>query len=299
MKKFNKYLFRCSSLGNIMVGNSKTLITDKQRVELDLLNTKHFDEKITDKQNEKRLYLINKRDAPPELSQGSKTHCNDIMKGVLFNRERSFHSKYTDKGNEVEEKGLTLASKVLNDVMFKNEKHYSNDFIKGTPDRVVVGEIVDDIKCSWDLHTFPLFEDYTKNNLYKWQLKGYAWLTDCIDARLIYCLVDTPYNIIQDELRKLDWAISFLDGNGNIHPDKIPNVVDKISMMIYTREGLEIFCHQDINIKLEWFDDFVEIPEKLRVKKYDIELLDSDIEQIKEQVILSREYMNTKSSELV
>ena len=298
MKNFDKHLFRCSSLGNIMVGNSKTTLTAKQAIELDASFNKILKGGLTEKQKERHGYLIAKRDAPPELSVGAKTHCNEIMKGELFNRQRSFHSKYTDKGNEVEEKGLSLSSKVLSEVMFKNEKHYKNDYIMGTPDRVDLGIIVDDTKCSWDLHSFPMFTDDLKNNIYTWQVKGYAWLTGCTHARILYCLVDTPTNLINDEIRALDWAVSLFDGNGNIFKDKIQEVVDKVSMMIYTRKGLEEFCHQDINIKLEWFTDFVEIPEMMRFKQYKVELTDSDIEQIKTQVTLARNYMNMKVKQL-
>lgn len=287
---FNDFLFRCFSLGNIMTNNSRTNITALQVEQLKELEEKYISGKITGMQKEKRDYLISKRDAPNELAQGSKTHCKNILKGKLFNRERQFHSKYTDKGTEKEESGITLASEVFNKMYFKNEKHYRNNYIQGTPD--IITDIVIDIKCSWDLHTFPMFEDNLSNSLYEWQVKGYCALTGCNNGQITYCLVDTPESIINDEIRRLDWSISLFDGNGNVYEDKIQKVVDKISMMIYTRKGLEEFCFQDINIKLEWFNDFVEIPKKLRIKTYDIELYQEDIERIESQVLLAREYMN-------
>ena len=294
--RFDNYKFRCSSLGKIMTANRSTTITSKQVIELAELETKFIDGKITDKQNEKRLYYISKRDAKPELSQGSQRYCKDLVKSVLFNREKEFHSKYTDKGTIAEDDGITLLSDVYNKMMFKNEKHYANSHIQGTPD--IVNDKVTDLKCSWDLFSYPLFDDEINNSLYEWQIKAYCWLTGRNEGNLIYCMVDTPINIINDEIRRLDWAISLLDGNGNVYEDKIPDVVNKISMMIYTRKGLEDFCHQDVNIDLDWFDDFIEIPKNIRVKKYDLELSTEDIEQIKEQVTLSREYMNELESGL-
>jgi hypothetical protein len=77
----------------------------------------------------------------------------------------------------------------------KNQRSFKNEFITGTPD-IITSEKIIDIKCSWSKKTFPIFENEAYNVAYEWQMRGYMALTEIEEAEVIYCLVDTPDDLI-------------------------------------------------------------------------------------------------------
>ena len=143
-----------------------------------------------------------------ELSETCKTYLTEVYVNERFKRRKEISNRYIEKGLAVEEDSITLYSRVKKVPFFKNEQRFSNDYIIGTPDHV--GEFVLDIKSSWDIFTFTntTREDLNKN--YYWQLQGYMALTGKREARLAYCLVDTPDQLIEDEKRKLAWKMGLI-----------------------------------------------------------------------------------------
>lgn len=258
---FDNYLFRCSSLGH--------LLTEPQSK--------------ADKE-------------AGNLSKTTENYLFDIHKESLFKRKSELKSKFLDKGIQVEEKSLTLYSNFSNKPFFKNEKHFKNDFISGTPDNCK--DKVRDIKSSWDYSTFPFYDKSIKNKIYIAQLQGYMDLTGHNEAELIYCLVDTPYKLINDELRRADWKFNIMDNDGNIRPENIDLIVEIVSNMIYTSKGLEDFCNENPAVKLEWFDGFREVPEYLRVKIFKIKKDVNLIEKIYQRVEKSRIFLNNLSLQI-
>src|SRR5690606_29721418 len=91
-----------------------------------------------------------------------------------------------------------------------NKKTLENDFIKGTPDVILTDKVVD-IKTSWDIWTFLKVDETSANKAYLYQLLGYMWLTDTKKADLVYCLVDTPDDIMHEELRRLSYRYPEID----------------------------------------------------------------------------------------
>ncbi len=69
---------------------------------------------------------------------------------------KEFSSRYTDKGNAVEDLSISLVNDVL-DVKFiyKNEEYFENDYIKGTPD--VNTELRFRSAISLDAQSCPVF----------------------------------------------------------------------------------------------------------------------------------------------
>lgn len=144
------------------------------------------------------------------LSKTCISYLEEWKKEQIYGRKKEFRSKYTDKGNWVENEAIAFASEYLGwGMVFKNEDPYSNDFITGTPDLVLSNEIID-IKSSWDCFTFPLFDEGPCKE-YWWQLQSYMALTDKDRARLIYCLMDTPDELIEREARNLVYKEGFSD----------------------------------------------------------------------------------------
>lgn len=257
----NKILFRCSSLGYIMTEGKNAVLTENQEQELIELTNK---EKRTTKQEEKLQYLIAKKNAPPELSETTKTHLIDKFVSVKYGRETEIVSKYTSKGLMVEEDSLTLYSRFLGRFLTKNEERLSNDFIAGTPD--VIKEHIIDIKSSWDIFTFFRTKDKAVNPNYYWQMQGYMALTGAESSTLAYCLTDTPDVLINDEKRKLLWKGGF---TSELSPEYL-EACEKIDLLLK-------------------YDD---IPLKERVIEIEVKRNESDINRIYKRVEECREYMS-------
>lgn len=194
------------------------------------------------------------------LSETAKTYIQDLFKEKELGIAREFWSRYTDKGIQMEDEAIDFAGQVLGwDFVVKNEQGYENDWITGTPD-VITNDLLADIKCSWDGNTFPLFDTELKNKDYYWQLQGYMWLTGLEQAELVYCLMDTPHQIVEDEVRRAHWKAGLID------------------------EDL------DLREAVQSQHNFDHLPNNLRVKRFIIRKDEEAIEKIKEKVELAREY---------
>jgi hypothetical protein len=97
------------------------------------------------------------------LSQTAKTYIHELVLEHKYGIKKEFSSRYTDKGNAVEDESILLVNDVL-DVKFiyKNEEHFTNDWITGTPD-VNTEDVLLDVKSSWDATTFPFFDTEIPN----------------------------------------------------------------------------------------------------------------------------------------
>ena len=196
------------------------------------------------------------------LSQTAKTYLKELAIEEKFGIRKEFSSRYTDKGNIQEDTAIEMASKVLSlPFALKNTEYFENEFIKGTPDLILEDEIID-IKCSWDGTTFPWFEDELPNKDYFWQLVGYMWLTGRSKARVVYCLVDTPEDIVQDEIRRTSW------------------------------KKFEIDVTEETENEVRAKHEFSHISENKRVRAYLVELTNEDIDKVKEKLLHAREYYN-------
>jgi len=148
------------------------------------------------------------------LSETCKAHLMQCWIEETYGREKELTNKYIEKGLAVEEDSITLYSRVTRKFLKKNTEKFSNEFIVGTPD-LIDGEIVVDIKSSWDIFTF--FQNIYKpvNKDYGWQISAYVELMKKKAGRLVYCLVDTPMHMIEDAKRKLMWQMGVIDPDAN------------------------------------------------------------------------------------
>jgi len=127
-----------------------------------------------------------------------ETHLQKWVKSKLYGIEPDIYSKYMDKGTRVEQESIEFAAEYLGwGMCFKNEQHYQNEFITGTPDLVFPG-IVRDMKNSWDHETFPLFDEEPPKDNY-WQMQGYMDLTGADLAEVVYTLMNTPEDLVFGE----------------------------------------------------------------------------------------------------
>lgn len=253
MKKFK---IRCSAIDRI--SQAFQGITDNQKSALDKLKAKSS---LTEKQLIQLQSLVKKRDEKI-FPSGAKTYCKDWLKGQLLDFQTQFSSRYTDKGNIVEDESIDFVAEQLGyGFLVKNEDHFSDEFMRGTPD-VIRKDLVIDVKNSWDPNTFPLFESDIPDDKYYWQLQGYMSLTGVSKAKLIYTLMDTPKHLIEKEARYESYRQGF----------------EELEMSVYERFEKNL--------------TYPNIDPALKIKVFDIERNDSDIQLIKDRVIECREYIS-------
>jgi len=197
------------------------------------------------------------------LSQTAKTYIHEMVLQDKYGIRKEFSSRYTDKGNEVENESINLVNEVLDvGFIYKNEEHYQNEWITGTPD-VNTEQVLLDVKSSWDGSTFPFFETEIPTKDYYYQLQGYMWLTGKQQSMLCYCLVDTPVDMVASEVKRTHYLL---------------NKIEEDIELTKEIESKHIFSH---------------IPKNRRVKVFYVQKDEAVIERIKEQVELCREYYNT------
>ena len=135
--------------------------------------------------------MTNPRSKSELLSQTAKTYCETWLKEQIYGRRKEIYNKYLQKGLDMENEAIALVEDHYNyDFLIKNEKHFANNFLTGTPD-LILPDCIRDTKCSWDCFTFPLFESKLDKGYY-WQMQGYMALVGRDVAYVDYVLVDTP-----------------------------------------------------------------------------------------------------------
>ena len=146
------------------------------------------------------------------LSQTTKSYIKELVLEHKYGIRKEINSRYLDKGNMVENESIELTERVLDlDLIVKNESYFENEFICGTPD-IIMGDTIIDVKSSWSAHTFPFFlDEELPNKDYYYQLQGYMALTGATKGMVVYCLINTPEEIVLDEIRRTSWSRHELD----------------------------------------------------------------------------------------
>lgn len=146
------------------------------------------------------VIMTNPRSKSESLSETTKNYLENWLKERYFQRTKEFSSKYTEKGIEMEDQNINfLVQNTDFGFLMKNEQRFEDDFFTGTPDIIMQNAIID-IKSSWDLFTFPLFESEITNKMYIWQLQIYMHLCKKDTSYLAYILSNTPQNLIDKEI---------------------------------------------------------------------------------------------------
>lgn len=132
------------------------------------------------------------------LSQTAKSYVRELAAQSIFGVDFDISSKQMEKGIACEDESIALFNRVYGRSLSKNTERRTDDYLSGESDLPDVDEVVD-IKTAWSVATFPLSEDDiadTQRKLYEFQLRAYMRLWNKPRARLAYCLVDTPENLI-------------------------------------------------------------------------------------------------------
>lgn len=228
-------------------------LTAKQNERLQELYAKS---KKTDNQAAEIVKLIQKRDKPPELSAGAKSYCQSWLKEQIYGRRAEIKSKYLEKGNLCEDYAIGMLNYLFSKNYVKNEEFFEDEYMTGTPD--INAEIIRDIKNSWCVESYPLFDMKVKDD-YKYQMLGYMNLTGHKKASVDFCLVNAPDHLIEREARQAAYT-----SNKTEH------------------ELFQKYTH------LLTFDD---ISPSKRIRSFEVLRDDKEIKRIKERVVMCRVYI--------
>ena len=204
--------------------------------------------------------MVTPRAKADTLSVTTRSHLNSIFTEMVMGKSQSIKNKYLEKGILMEDDSIQLYGEYVGRNLRKNTERYTNRYITGEPD-IIDGDLLVDIKSSWSAQTFPLC-DTKVNKDYYWQLQGYMELTGIKTAKLVYCLVDTPEVLIQDEIYRVGRQLGYID-----LPDE---VVDEI------RDNLT----------------YNNLDKKMRVKEFNLEYNLDDMKLLYERIAHCRNYLN-------
>lgn len=129
------------------------------------------------------------------LSQGAKTLLENKAKQLIYGFDMFRGNKYTEKGNLVENDSIELYNRLFFTNYRKHEGRVVKGYLTGECD-IDTGDIIIDIKSSWNLSTFPVTEKEAVNAQYFAQLQAYMYLYERDHSKLAYCLVNTPDHLI-------------------------------------------------------------------------------------------------------
>jgi len=187
-------------------------------------------------------------------------HFRDKYTEFTRDAKKEIASKYFEKGNLTEQAGIGMINRLFYPDRFirKNTETKSNGLIKGTCD-LFLTDSVWDVKSAWDWFTFNKSE---LTHIYEWQVKAYCWLWGVKKGYLAYCLNNLPMSMLEDEYRKLFYNGKYLDHD---QPEYLQA------------------CEE-----LKTRNTYDHVPEIERVRVWEIELTDDDIERMKKAVEVAR-----------
>jgi hypothetical protein len=205
-----------------------------------------------------------------------------------YNRFRSIDNKFTTKGKLNEELGITMVSLVKDRVFKKNDVRLFDheNRISGEPDLYEGASILDadetlDIKCSWDIQTFYDSISSKLKPVYDGQGQSYMHLTGAKRHRVCFCLIDTPYMQVLDEIKKETF------GNWNGDMPKWAQV-QTLMNHVYTEKAFDAcLAGLDIDPKSSGmearavYESFVPVPMDKRYYEFVVERDQEKIEKIK------------------
>lgn len=236
---FDNYTFRASSNGKLM-GEAKTK-SDSQKIdskqkEIDDLQEKmnlvaedkregkaykNQQEKMLNLRSELLVLKENKKEDKIILPDTCTTYLREIFVQEKYGIKKDIFSKYFEKGKAMESEAIDLLSETHDKFYLKCElPRQKNEFIEGECDILYDENIwvqknpgerferlfrtILDIKNSWDLFTFykNLDSDEMKK-MYYWQGISYIKLYNADKFVLVFCLMNMPNGLIEDERKRI------------------------------------------------------------------------------------------------
>lgn len=290
---FSNYLFRCHMVGKIIdvpkpltAKQKETFLSYRERSngigraltenqEKDLVSLQH-------KHNESLVY---------KLSDSTKKELSKLAYAEKYNRQIDINSPKLKKGIDVEKDSRDILTRVSGIFLTASDERRCNKWVTGAID-IEPNNMIIDIKSSWSWESYSKILEDSSNEIYLRQLDSYMDLWNVKESLLCHILTDTPFNLIDGEIYKKGWTDNILDMEGNVRDENIEDVVRIVTNHIFSRQALEEYCQLSTIVQIEWFVNFIEIPERERVHMIPHSLDKTRLEQRNLCIELARKYMN-------
>ena len=288
---FSKHVFRSHMVGKII--NVPKPLTVNQSETLKGMKDKGYND-LTTTQKKTYVNLCNKYNESKKirLTEANKTILAQLVYAHKYGRTIDINSSKLTKGIDVEKHSRDLLGRVTNLFLTASSERKTNDWVTGAID-VEPNDVIIDIKSSWSWESFSKILTDKPNEVYLRQGDCYMDLWSKKEFLLCHILVDTPYQLVERELKNEDYKNNILNVEGEVREEKIEEVKQIVTNHIFSIKALKEFCELSPIVYLEWFKDFKEIPEHERVHMIPHSLDKERIEQRNESISLARKYMKT------
>lgn len=301
---YNDYMFRCHAIAKLTGGIPKP-VSESQLETYKAYNERYknygvlLDGEKGTRGKELSIKQLNdfhsigaKISQSIKLSESAKTYCEELINQDKMGYSASIKSNQIWKGIIREDDSIALYSKLIGVELIKNSERANNKFWSGEWDLLEGTDIVTDIKTSWTRETFAktAINNHSKN--YDWQGQAYLDLTGRNRFKLVYCLVDSLPEQVNNIVNRMLYNPDYGTISGEVEESAIPVIVEEVTNHFVTIESLKEFCAMSSVVHIEWFEHFYEPTIQDRIKIYEFDRDEKAIKQMKELVILARDYMN-------
>ena len=211
-------------------------------------------------------YLIGRaRSDKSQLSDAVKKY----IRGKWLEKEKRFKppvtAKQLTKGIVQEENAIKFYGQFIGQDLVKCDDSVEiEDYQFGGTCDIITDDTIMDIKCPWDASGF-MEASLTKQ--YEWQLRAYMMLYDRPKSELVFCLMDIPDDLFEDEWRRFCW-------NNGIVDDSSLDAQEQ-------RYELQMMYYYTLNQMYS---------EEERIKVYQVERDQKNEDLLKESLVMAMDY---------
>lgn len=193
--------------------------------------------------------MTNSRSKSEVLSETAKSYIKQVAKENFYQYRTEINSKYIFKGRDQENESIELLNSVRFTNYEKNTVRMVNEWMTGEAD-IVTEDTIIDIKTSWSLDTFPVMPEEGYDSGYEWQLRAYMMLYDRPKAELIYCMVTTSNELLNE------WENLAIHRVDHIAPEK------RITVLTFERdEQKEMEIIERLKVCTEYYNQYYSLLE--------------------------------------
>jgi len=185
-----------------------------------------------------------------EVGATAKSYIKQIAKENFYGYRSEINNKYIQKGLMQEQDSIDLLNTVRFEAYEKNTVRMVDEYMTGECD-IITNDLIIDIKTSWSLDTFPVMAEDGYDALYEWQLRAYMMLYNKPKAELIYCMVTTSNELLNE------WENLALHRVDHIAPEK------RITVLSFERDqDKESDIIEKLKAATEYYNEYYKLLEK-------------------------------------